>query len=76
MMSEKMEPLLITKIKSILPSTITNYTITTSTKLEGHLSRSSEWTQFPDQGPMKDQIKSYSQSQPDQHKEVTPDDSS
>ena len=47
---------LVNKNKLILPSAITNYTITTLTKL-GHLNRSSEWTQLTDQGLMINQIK-------------------
>ena len=51
-----MEPLLITKIMLILPSAITNKTITSSTKLE-HLNRSSKGIQVKNQGLMINQIK-------------------
>ena len=76
MMSEKMEPLLITKIKSILPSAITNYAIATLTKLGG--SSKSFFRMDSTYGPRSydrsTKLFPCSQSQPDQHKEVAPDD--
>ena len=55
-MSMKMESLLMTTVKLILPLAITNYAITTSTML-GRLNPSSEWTQLTDQGLMINQTK-------------------
>ena len=55
-MSMKMESLLMTTVKLILPLAITNYAITTSTTL-GRLNLSSEWTQLRDQGLMINQTK-------------------
>ena len=55
-MSMKMESLLMTTVKLILPLAITNYAITTSTTL-GRLNLSSEWTQLTDEGLMLNQMK-------------------